>query len=48
MWDLLLLIVAIVLVVLSIKAFVARDILMGVVFLVLALLVGPGGVSVLT
>ncbi|WP_430866879.1 GPGG-motif small membrane protein [Demequina aurantiaca] len=48
MWDFILWIAAVILVVLGIIRIVRKDILWGVVLIVIGLLVGPGGVSLLT
>ena len=48
MWTTILLIAAIVLVVFGIIRIVQKDVLWGVVLIVLGLLVGPGGVSLLS
>jgi TM2 domain-containing membrane protein YozV len=48
MWDLILWIAAVVIGILGVLRIVRGDILWGVVLIVVALLVGPGGVSVLT
>ena len=48
MWTTILLIAAIVLVVFGIIRIVQKDVLWGVVLIVLGLLVGPGGVSILS
>lgn len=46
MWTTLLLIAAVILVIAGIVRLVQKDILWGVVLIVLGLLVGPGGVSI--
>ncbi|HWV27413.1 MAG TPA: GPGG-motif small membrane protein [Aeromicrobium sp.] len=48
MWDTILWIVAVVLAVIGIARIVKGEILWGAVIIVLALLIGPGGVSLLT
>ena len=48
MWDFILWIAAVILVIFGIIRIVQKDILWGVVLIVLGLLVGPGGVSLLT
>lgn len=48
MWDFILWIAAVILVVFGIVRIVQKDILWGVVLIVLGLLIGPGGVSLLT
>jgi hypothetical protein len=47
-WELLLWIVAVVLVISGIFAIVRQQILWGIVLIVVGLLVGPGGVSILS
>jgi hypothetical protein len=48
MWDFILWIAAVILVITGIIRIVQKDILWGVVLIVIGLLVGPGGVSLLT
>lgn len=48
MWDFILWIAAVILVVFGIVRLVQKDILWGIVLIVLGLLIGPGGVSLLT
>jgi hypothetical protein len=48
MWTTILLIAAIILVVFGIIRIVQKDVLWGVVLIVLGLLIGPGGVSILS
>jgi hypothetical protein len=48
MWDFILWIAAVILVVFGIIRLVQKDILWGIVLIVIGLLVGPGGVSLLT
>ncbi len=48
MWTTILFIAAVILVIAGIVRIVQKDILWGVVLIVLGLLVGPGGVSILS
>lgn len=48
MWDMILWIAAVIIGVFGILRLVRGDILMGIVLIVVALLVGPGGVSILS
>jgi len=48
MWTTLLLIAAIILVIAGIIRLVQKDVLWGIVLIVLGLLIGPGGVSILS
>jgi len=48
MWDFILWIAAVILVIFGIIRIVQKDILWGVVLIVVGLLIGPGGVSLLT
>ena len=48
MWDFILWIAAVILVIAGIVRIVQKDVLWGVVLIVIGLLVGPGGVSLLT
>lgn len=48
MWETILLIAAVIIGIFGILRLVKGDIMMGVVLIVVALLVGPGGVSILS
>ena len=48
MWETILFIAAVILVIAGIVRLVQKDVLWGIVLIVLGLLVGPGGVSVFT
>jgi len=48
MWTTLLLIAAVILVIAGIIRLVQKDVLWGIVLIVLGLLIGPGGVSILS
>ena len=48
MWDFILWVAAVILVIAGIVRIVQKDVLWGVVLIVIGLLVGPGGVSLLT
>ncbi|WP_313410104.1 GPGG-motif small membrane protein [Aeromicrobium sp.] len=48
MWDLILWIAALIIGIFGVIRLVQRDFVMGAVLIVIALLVGPGGVSLLT
>jgi len=48
MWTTILFIAAVILVIFGIVRIVQKDVLWGVVLIVLGLLVGPGGVSILS
>ncbi|MES1170909.1 MAG: GPGG-motif small membrane protein [Actinomycetota bacterium] len=48
MWTTILLIAAVILVIAGIVRIVQKDVLWGVVLIVLGLLIGPGGVSILS
>ncbi len=48
MWDTILWIAAVIIGIFGVLRLVQRDFVMGVVLIVVALLVGPGGVSLLT
>lgn len=48
MWDLILWIAALIIGIFGVLRLVQRDFVMGAVLIVIALLVGPGGVSLLT
>lgn len=48
MWDLILWIIAVIVGITGVVRIFQRDYLWGVVLIVLALLIGPGGVSLLT
>ena len=48
MWDTILWIAAVIIAIFGIMRLIQRDFIMGAVLIVVALLVGPGGVSLLT
>jgi hypothetical protein len=48
MWDTILWIIAVIVGIIGVVRILQRDILWGVVLIVLALLIGPGGVSLFT
>jgi len=48
MWDTILWVVAVIVGIIGVVRILQRDILWGVVLIVLALLIGPGGVSLFT
>ena len=48
MWTTILLIAAVILVIAGILRLVQKDVIWGIVLIVLGLLVGPGGVSILS
>jgi len=48
MWDTILWVVAVIVGIIGVVRILQRDILWGIVLIVLALLIGPGGVSLFT